>query len=524
MDKFKKLKELYGYGGNFYSGRDLGTHTQAYLGTRGADSNYSRRMQSIIPADAFVYENDEEDEEDEDMTEEIEDYIVNDSRYKLSEILELLDEAPTIEMMPDPDNMNLFTPALQTKMMSLAKTQKSFSDYGSEVGQEELINFVTKYIPFGDEVLGGLKAIKNIVFDINRRANKLLSMEGEVNSLLSVMSANPQNVNDQTLEAIEKIVSEIETLQSELYTDYADLGQGLLMLIPEESATIAAPIANTVMQAAEFLAGFGIEKALRASVEKAEGRESPDVNSMLRSDPSFEKLRTTIQLLETLQFVSNFALVFLGPAGWATTALSLLGIDALNPAKVVIKGIKALFVGGLMQNKLIKSVGGVEQVTSSPTPDSKEMYAATELPDEDEPFGKDSFLRKLFISYPDEDIRETAFDKSLNAKTLAFLIEEDENISERPRNVRLRLRGESDPKGFSSGVYEDALANDDDDDITNLDSQADDDDPEISEFSGAGAAGGVAMKLGHEADGSRTSQKKLKQRYNYFKRSYGSKN
>ena len=517
MDKFKKLKELYGAGGNFYSGQDLGTHTRAHLGTRGADSNFSRVSQRLYPADALDYRIDKEEEDEEEMSEEREDYVVADSRYKLSEILELLGEAPTIEMLPDPDDMNLFTPQLQTKMLSLAKTQRGFSDYASEVGQEELINFVTKYIPFGDEVLGAFKILKNIIFDINRRANKILAMEDEVNNLLTAMQSNPQNIDAQTLDAIEKIIAEIEGLQSGLYTDYADLGQGLIMLIPEESATIAAPVANTLTQAAEFLAGFGIEKVLRDAVEKSEGRASSDINLMIQADESFSKMRSVIQLLETLQFVSNFSLVFLGPAGWAATALSLLGVDALNPAKVVVKGIKALFVGGLMQNKLIRAVSQVERVGSPTERPSREMYSATEMPPDEDPVGKDSFLRKLFVSYPGDEIRETSFDKSLRTNTLTFLIEEDESIQERPRNVRLRLRGESDPKGFSSGVYEQTLdSRDDEDDESH-------EDEDIAEFSGAGAVGGVAMKMGHEADGSRTSQEKLKKRYDYFRRSYGSK-
>lgn len=515
MDKFKKLKELYGPGGNFYSGADLGTHTQAYLGTRGADSNFSRVSQRLVPVDAFDYGVDEEEEE-EDMSEEHEDYIVADSRYKLSEILELLGEAPTIEMMPDPENMNLFTPQLQTKMLALARTQRTAGDYASEVGQEELLNFITKYIPFGDEVLGAFKALKNIVFDINRRANKLLAMEGEVENLLAAMRSNPRNVDEKTIKALEDIIKEIEELQAALYIDYADLAQGLIMIIPEEPAGGPAnPVANTVMQSIEFMAGFGIEKLMRDTVQSFEGSESDDIETLLSKDAAFSKLRVVIQFLTALQFASNFALVFLGPAGWAATALSILGVDAVNPGKVFIKGIKALFVGALMQNKLLNATRNIDQVTdTAKVSNSEEMFSATEVPDESPP-GKDSFLRKLFISYPGDDLKESSFDKALRTNTLSFLVEEDESIHERPKNVKLRLRGESDPKGFSSGVYEQMLDSRDEDE--------EEDDEDIAEFSGAGAVGGVAMKMGHEADGSRTSQEKLKKRYDYFRRSYGSK-
>jgi len=47
------------------------------------------------------------------------------------------------------------------------------------------------------------------------------------------------------------------------------------------------------------------------------------------------------------------------------------------------------------------------------------------------------------------------------------------------------------------------------------------DEDKIDEFSGAGAAGGVAVPLGREADGSFTTRKKLKQKRDFFKTTYG---
>jgi hypothetical protein len=40
-----------GAGSNFQHGKDLGTHTRGSLGTRGGDSNFSRRTQRIMPID-----------------------------------------------------------------------------------------------------------------------------------------------------------------------------------------------------------------------------------------------------------------------------------------------------------------------------------------------------------------------------------------------------------------------------------------------------------------------------------------
>ena len=91
--KNKNLKEYFGTqrpsfaggpgaGSNFYSGADLGAHTQGRLGTRGADSKFSQRMQFAVPND--YYDLLEEDEEEID-----EDYVVENTRYSLNKILDL---------------------------------------------------------------------------------------------------------------------------------------------------------------------------------------------------------------------------------------------------------------------------------------------------------------------------------------------------------------------------------------------------------------------------------------------------
>ena len=63
-NEYKKLiKELYGHGGSFYSGKDLGSFQKGSLGTRGADSNFSRRMQQHVPVDYYDIDIDEEDDD-----------------------------------------------------------------------------------------------------------------------------------------------------------------------------------------------------------------------------------------------------------------------------------------------------------------------------------------------------------------------------------------------------------------------------------------------------------------------------
>ena len=56
--------------------------------------------------------------------------------------------------------------------------------------------------------------------------------------------------------------------------------------------------------------------------------------------------------------------------------------------------------------------------------------------------------------------------------------------------------------------------------LVDEDIEEEDQDP-IDEFSGAGAVGGVALPLGREADGSFTTHKKLKQKRDFFKTTYG---
>ena len=86
--KSKNLKENFGTqnpsfagggGSNFSIGADLGAHSKGRLGTRGADSKFSQRMQAIIPND--YYDLLEEDEEEID-----ESYFVESSRYSLKDL------------------------------------------------------------------------------------------------------------------------------------------------------------------------------------------------------------------------------------------------------------------------------------------------------------------------------------------------------------------------------------------------------------------------------------------------------
>ena len=85
--KSKNLKENFGTqtpsfagggGSNFSIGADLGAHSKGRLGTRGADSKFSQRMQAIIPNDYYdLLEEEEEIDES---------YFVESSRYSLKDL------------------------------------------------------------------------------------------------------------------------------------------------------------------------------------------------------------------------------------------------------------------------------------------------------------------------------------------------------------------------------------------------------------------------------------------------------
>ena len=81
-------------------------------------------------------------------------------------------------------------------------------------------------------------------------------------------------------------------------------------------------------------------------------------------------------------------------------------------------------------------------------------------------------------------------EESLNEKSLLIFILEDTS-----ENVVPRLRGQGDPEGYASGIFEDA---------------DEDSDEEIDEQAMAGGVPGVGMKLGHNPDGTPTSKSQLK--------------
>ena len=71
-----------GAGSNFYSGKDLGAHTPGSLGTRGADSNFSRRMQALVPNDYYELLEEDEEETEEYLTQSFNSNLFKESLEK----------------------------------------------------------------------------------------------------------------------------------------------------------------------------------------------------------------------------------------------------------------------------------------------------------------------------------------------------------------------------------------------------------------------------------------------------------
>jgi len=547
MNKFKKLKELYGSGGNFYSGKDLGTHTRGSLGSRGADSNFSRLSQAIIPHDAFTHfldeDEDEEDESDKALDDELvgetdkmskEDYIVVDSKYKLAETLNAIKEAPTLEMMPDPDDANIFLPML-SDTQALATTKRAAAYYGLELGFEGAESIV-KMIPGAGQGIDIASILFNL-FTLQKSAGQIYSLDEKFSSELENLSVQSMSLEkEKYIQLFTSGIREIETHQASMYDDFGDLFQSIFSIIPWEEAlglgaggagaAVTGPgglvtgsgaytLAKVIDGVLDVGLGVVIEQSVRMFIESYEDNgeeivvDQASFDDWLRrnDDDASSSMKITLTILKILE----------GPL-----------------PKVISPGsaLRALFVGANLQNKLIKLIkqlqnphlmpdeipaAGIERFTGSEEPDNKTIR---------EPVGKDSFLRKLFVSYPSDSLEEAAsFENCLYKGSLLYLVEsEEEVIKERPRNVRLRVRGDADPKGFSSGVYEDNTDKDDDgiwstSGTTGADEDADEEG--LEEFSGSGAAGGVAMKLGHEADGTRTTQARLDKKRAHFRKTFG---
>lgn len=517
-----KLKEYYGTqrrsfaggpasGGNFYHGADLGTFTRAYLGTRGADSNFSRRTQALVPQDYFNMleeESEELEEELEEVVEEVEeDYVVENSRYSLAKTVLMAEQVLT--MAADPDDENIFN-AIVDDILSdpteLARFERSAGNMAYEIGAELILRDVMS-LPFtgtlGDEVIGIIRIIINIFIQIRSANNEMDTQEEIVRNYLDSLKSRQAKVQasqesrEQEIRIIQSHIVKLQEIQSALYRDVSDTLQGVIALVPDDAF---GPIA-----AAESLASKGAE-FLPELLQKLEISNMSELELAIKREPELEGLKYAIAFLSGLKALSNFAPLKLGAIGVPMVILSLLNINIFNPEKILITGLRSIFVATELQNKLLFAIQVLKSdvsnidyeddiVTTQP-----EYYESSEEPDV-----KDSgseFFRRLFISKPGDE----RFDESLEKRNLSYILETFEDIEK-----------------------------DTDDLITGEDEEKDDD--EIEEFSGAGAGGGgPALPIGMSTKGSRGKKsgnyggkpfpysKEVKDKfYDYSRKTYGGK-
>jgi hypothetical protein len=193
-----------GAGSNFQHGKDLGTHTRGSLGTRGADSNWSRASQAVMPLDAFTHFLDEDEELDEDV-------VVENSRYSLVEVVNI--------------NESLGDVAL---------------DLLGDTGAAAISLDPSRTVSTAS---GALFIIKNL-YEIKKGREK-------ADEIIYQFLRNPT----------EAVVEEMSDIFDGLVTDIIDLMQRSLEVIPDpspasEATSLAASVVSNLSRAKKILKGF----------------------------------------------------------------------------------------------------------------------------------------------------------------------------------------------------------------------------------------------------------------------------
>ena len=466
-----------GAGSNFQHGKDLGTHTRGSLGTRGGDSNFSRRTQRIMPIDYFDARHAAESDKDcdgEDWAtgycpdEELdEDYVVENSRYKLSNLPLLAEQrVGLLDAEPEESELNRTVDKILSDPTELSKFERSMGENLYEYGSELILRDALSFTGAGDEIMGALRIFINIFIQIRRSNNEMDSQEEVVEKYLEYLGQNSYEINSSEERKnkesiiIQEHIRKLQSIQDDIARDLADTLQGVIALWPDD---VAGPMA-----ALETILGKLAER-LPEVLSSIEIENLSELEMIVKKDPEFEGLRYAIALLSGLKALSNFSMVLGGPLGLASTALSLLNINIFNPSKILISGIRSYFVGEMLQNRLLVAdqIIAAGRTEFFDRPEGEEYSETSMSPEKElddtssiEPQGSE-FFRKLFFKDQGD---QGMFGESLDNQSLLYLIED-----------------------IDSELDED------------IDSELDEDD--MNEFSGAGGAGGVSLPLGMSTKG-----------------------
>lgn len=408
-----------GPGSNFYHGKDLGTHSRGSLGTRGADSNFSRRMQALVPSDYYELTEDEEE-----VNEIDEDVVVENSRYSLTKTLELnervmrdlfLDlggDLASAALAAIPGFGNLVSAAFagwNIKQLSddLKESKAAVEAFKRSQSDEVLERMEEKFDDLGINLVDLLQRILELLPDLESPTAELIS----VGSSFARNLPRVTNLINRLSPYYDKMLRYLNIVGLRSSTAASDTADALRRATEARSLYSKAKTHGIVIPVMKFIieamdAGLAPEEVIRES-----GIVKGSANMMI----------LLADLLEDYYIQKEAYLLAVG--------------DMEDPPPFIY------------QHRILGASDRIEDYSiedSSPDPlpppstDYVEYSDSLEPAPEDvtppAPLGPDSFntgefIRKLFLTSPDD---EGLFSESLSAMSLQYLIEEkDDELTEK---------------------------------------------------------------------------------------------
>jgi hypothetical protein len=428
-----------GAGSNFQHGKDLGAHTRGSLGTRGADSNWSRASQAVMPLNAFTHFLDEDEEEFD------EDYVVENSNYSLAESTGLFEQV--LDAEPE-NNENIFIINSEDfDPASLARSEKTANELGLDISGDAIGTLIS-YVPGAAEASAISRIIKNLI-ELNRSSTKIIELNKKFEKQIKDFTNNDLlKRREFYIKLFANGIKDIEKSQTEIYTDLGDLAKAVVELFPSEYITTAfaaptTPLGQTITYLITkffeiaLAGGTGklTETFVRSFTESFEEKEIEDLE-ILDDDASLRRWlgRQDDSESKFLKILIFMLRILEGPF----SNITRFGA----PNVIVTRSIRALLIGAKMQNVLIKKIRllqnpslidpAEEEFDSNIMADRESEEISQSSSDEMPSAAPNQFLRKLFFKDPGDS---RMFAECLEQKSLLYLIEEkdselDENLEE----------------------------------------------------------------------------------------------
>lgn len=472
-----KIKEYYGTqrpsfaggpgaGSNFYSGRDLGTHSRGSLGTRGADSNFSRRMQALVPNDNYDLLEEEEDEVID------EDVVVENSRYSLVSTLQMNES-----ILGD------------------------LADLGYEIGADAAAAG-TSELTAG--VSSCLFILKNI-YEINRGRNKADEI------ILNYFIPNP---NDESIEKLSEILEN-------LIDDIIDLFQRAIECSPDPAGEIVSFLGSLGAKIAQFL-------KITQSVANATGAAA-----VVMKSKAAKRLAFFTMVAPLLRFTLEILNADDAPEEILKNKSAILGTIQ-----------RIVLIGDIIEDYLVQKTVAVEMGI----PEDQFVYRHRILKPGENIDNYDYENPRVAIPIEErmeeerEEYRDVVADMEREREYAEPNLEPVDDL-EAPMDsptsspnvppfydsplsrLFIKPRGADDPslrdvygdlqsRLFAESLEKRSLAYL----IEEKDSELEEED--VNEISAGGVAG-VAVPLGRNSDGSKTTRRQIQKQYDYFNKTYG---